>query len=661
MFGKNIMGIIASLLIFIGLVSFAVLIYDQLPNFAKIGGMFLLSGALVATGLLLGRKQKTPFSTSLLGCGIGSVYISIITTHLVFNAIPSLAVYLFLLVWVVGILFITQKFQYGSIFRLVCQLGILFSVGLAWMSDLSALEYILISLYTYAGFFIIERKNTSQNLIFNLGNILIATTFAILCSIHIANPPAAPALQVLLTVINPCLFAAFILFRLFATGKLMPAVTRFGVVALSISTVLLFIGLGAGLAPLKEINHASYYLAFMALILVVNLPAIAKNIHLSLYQGVLVISAIVFAALGNGLANLLFPSYGCTGLLLVYVPLLCWGIAKKRGFYLQTAHVFLILDIIATYFLTSYNAFYTPMVLPFISAVWYGIMLLCLAATVVYLYKNRLTTAIEPTKFYLYFAANFIILLSMLHLGGEFSVFYGLVGCGLLHFITVSSGYFYKWDSSFRFFPKNTSPYEIGFANKSVFLLVVSSLLFLIYIPTLLVPMLPLPLHILLVLTAALHVIIRIRPLYTAFAGSRWLGTFIGGKTTLFVLAVMLSIFNFSNYPYLISLLLLLVACSCIYIGFAKNFASLRIYGLVLTIASVLKLVTIDIAELNSIVRVGAFIGGGLLCFIVSRLYNTAHKKALAGAAVQADNNTPAPLQNNNVPPPTGPQNSPTV
>ncbi|MGL6199484.1 MAG: DUF2339 domain-containing protein [Lachnospiraceae bacterium] len=88
-----------------------------------------------------------------------------------------------------------------------------------------------------------------------------------------------------------------------------------------------------------------------------------------------------------------------------------------------------------------------------------------------------------------------------------------------------------------------------------------------------------------------------------------------------------MSTFDLSNYPYIVSILLVLIACICIAVGFKKDFTSFRVYGLVLTIAAVLKLVTYDIMKLNSMIRVGAFVVGGILCFMISRLYNNASKK----------------------------------
>ena len=67
-------------------------------------------------------------------------------------------------------------------------------------------------------------------------------------------------------------------------------------------------------------------------------------------------------------------------------------------------------------------------------------------------------------------------------------------------------------------------------------------------------------------------------------------------------------------------------------IGFCEAFVAggvkpLRTYGLILVIFSVLKMVTFDIASTDSIIRVAAFIGGGLLCFGISWAYNRAEKE----------------------------------
>ena len=54
---------------------------------------------------------------------------------------------------------------------------------------------------------------------------------------------------------------------------------------------------------------------------------------------------------------------------------------------------------------------------------------------------------------------------------------------------------------------------------------------------------------------------------------------------------------------------------------------TLRLYGVVLSLLCVLKLVTYDVAGQTTILRVVAFIGGGMICFAISALYSYAVKK----------------------------------
>ncbi|MGL6199486.1 MAG: hypothetical protein ACRC3H_11200 [Lachnospiraceae bacterium] len=157
-FGKNIMGIIASLLIFIALISFAILIYDKITDLIKCCGMYLLSIGLGFTGFWFGRKKRNPFTISLLSCGVGGIYISIIATHLVFHYISGIMIYVLLFIWVSGLMLLKEKLQYQKLFRIICQLGVLFSLFLAYADTISILEYALISLYTFISFGIINIK-----------------------------------------------------------------------------------------------------------------------------------------------------------------------------------------------------------------------------------------------------------------------------------------------------------------------------------------------------------------------------------------------------------------------------------------------------------------------------------------------------------------------
>ena len=61
--------------------------------------------------------------------------------------------------------------------------------------------------------------------------------------------------------------------------------------------------------------------------------------------------------------------------------------------------------------------------------------------------------------------------------------------------------------------------------------------------------------------------------------------------------------------------------------GFGIRVKSLRIYGLVLSMVSVFKLLLIDIAYGGLLQLAAVFFVSGLLCFAISMIYNMIDKK----------------------------------
>jgi hypothetical protein len=79
--------------------------------------------------------------------------------------------------------------------------------------------------------------------------------------------------------------------------------------------------------------------------------------------------------------------------------------------------------------------------------------------------------------------------------------------------------------------------------------------------------------------------------------------------------------------PYIFSIIIIL--CGLIYIagGFVLKNAVIRISGLTVSIIAVIKMTIIDVWETQSIVRVVALIIGGVICFVISAIYNKTAKK----------------------------------
>ena len=124
MFGKNLMGIFASILIFISLVIFATLILPHLTDTLKMLAMYIASAAVLSAGLLLHRKNRENlFYIAIIGCGAGSLYLSLLLSNLYFEVIGDMALYGLILLWAVFIKYLTKI--KSLVFNIIGQAGIL--------------------------------------------------------------------------------------------------------------------------------------------------------------------------------------------------------------------------------------------------------------------------------------------------------------------------------------------------------------------------------------------------------------------------------------------------------------------------------------------------------------------------------------------------------
>jgi len=131
---------------------------------------------------------------------------------------------------------------------------------------------------------------------------------------------------------------------------------------------------------------------------------------------------------------------------------------------------------------------------------------------------------------------------------------------------------------------------------------------------------------------SALSLALALFKIKNVFSGNdnNMLGVLTGIKFTVLVLAVVYGHTSWFDQAYWFSIVCMLIALVCIIVGFKGQAKSLRLYGLVMTLVCVLKLVTYDVANLNTPLRVFALIFGGIICFIISAIYNYTTKKIVS-------------------------------
>lgn len=177
--GKSLLSIIASILIFIGLITFAALIFDKLGVWGQVSLMYIFSVALYSAGLFMFTKKQNMFSLSLWGCGVGSVYISIFSTRLHFNLFTDISLYCALAAWSLIILLVYSKIQNNlpiNIASIAISLSVIF--GAVKASNINEFSFIAIYFILLVGgfTFLLEKKKVFLSNIFMCITSFIALT-----------------------------------------------------------------------------------------------------------------------------------------------------------------------------------------------------------------------------------------------------------------------------------------------------------------------------------------------------------------------------------------------------------------------------------------------------------------------------------------------------
>ncbi len=126
--GKNTMAVGASILTFIALVLFARVIAYYLTDEIKMALMFLFSFCIVGAGEFYARKEKSnkSWANVLLGVGVGALMISLFVSHAYFKAFNIYVLYGLMTAVTLYISYLDKK--RSIIFAVIGQLGVIISL-----------------------------------------------------------------------------------------------------------------------------------------------------------------------------------------------------------------------------------------------------------------------------------------------------------------------------------------------------------------------------------------------------------------------------------------------------------------------------------------------------------------------------------------------------
>ena len=617
--GKYIIGGMASLLIFIGAISFIGLVWNQMTPLVKLSILNTIALILTGVGFKTIRTRKNAVSSIILGTGAGLLFISILSANLAFHMIGSQISLLLAGLWAVFFI-LTSRYTRQFFTVIIAYIGsyIALFLGLILMqSNLDLLVLILFALCISAVMLWYTAKG--PRIRFRISIILSAVsnvTILFGCYLDglLSNPPMLTG-YVYQTVVLVLIYLLLnMLYRNLNDGDTVPVYLLAGIGVSVLTLIHLLYLLGVYLT--QTLTPLTCYLLFFSVHLIQffltsRYTKTADPWLGGYYGGILAITMLYLNIEWRGTpAGIIF-----VGLLLVV----------NEKVLKRAAHPLLISGILL--FDTLFLAFGTPDIRIgiMIGVLQIGLMLYVLRDN---LQKKQyeLTNLLKSLGLFVFIINSFTIPRSVSHfLWIRFSIGSGnspygfllavLVLCGLVRW-----GYFKNWkDPKFVFWSWNIECYKDPFMQGVFYL--ISTILYLVGLVELSIEN---QTGYKLIFTGLTLVIagIQSREILKEEHSHLLGGIWICIKYILFTWVVLYSFTSLTFASPVYSILGLLIAIGNITAGFRWKAKGVRQSGLALAILMVVKFIVIDLHQENSITRVAALIAGGGLCFLISFIYN---------------------------------------
>ncbi len=182
-FGRNVIGLAAVILVFLGLIFLGILVIPTLENIVRCAAMWLISLALVLAGLLTTRRRQNTFSISLLGGGMGAVFISVLITHVYFHYLGEIPAFGLLLAWMAACMALIRRLD-SIVLSVIVHVGMVVSVCFAYAIGFSETRLPLVVTYQMLACILVVvgdvfcmKKTYRSGLLTSLVLILIASLF----------------------------------------------------------------------------------------------------------------------------------------------------------------------------------------------------------------------------------------------------------------------------------------------------------------------------------------------------------------------------------------------------------------------------------------------------------------------------------------------------
>ena len=615
--GKNVIGILASVLFFIAFIVFGTYIYQNLGNMGK--SILLYTGSIIITvvGLGVHKKLENNFSLSLIGCGMGCFYICLIINTVYFGFLSKLGLYALVLVWLLGMSMLSKRYES----MLLCIIGecglylsVFFGVASPDISDVlwfSFFVFFLVADIFYLRFCSVD-KDSPLYLISTICSTICCVCIAFrnrsICLSYIEKGGANDATVFMyICIVLACLGYVFyhfhkemkqstndcdILGSFFASVYFFIIMLIYGVMVYTIhggitkasglDFIMLFIFSVVAMIYLELYIEKKQWAEFDNMVYFLNVPCLLLQMVICMIQ-------------------LDWHKYNL--FILPIVVLLGYGFYRGKRLYQASAITLLLLHCLFAG---------EPTILHFVFTV--GMFALAFV-----LQKKYTESYSGVTKVFLYLLWFMYFIRPAIDLNEFLSDFH--LNATTLFVLLLTPFQVFALKSEFIKNYKDLSEKE----EYMEILVRIGNIVLVCLGICCLHSSIPWEASLLLVLATSVLCFIGLKDIVMNSEKNSGIGFYVGIKSTLYFVAV------FSSTPIsnkiLISVLLLSIALVAILIGFVIRMKSFRVYGLVLTMLSVVKLTLFDIDYSSTLGTVAALLVCGILCFIINFSYNMLSSK----------------------------------
>lgn len=587
--GKSLMGIFASVLIFISLILFATLLLPYFNDTAKMITTYVISFAFLGAGLWKMKKDpQNKFYIALTGCGMGALYISLLLSNMYFKVLGDIPLYVLIAIWGIGVVVFSK--ERSKVFQVIGELGItiamLFGCTLC-VGDGDVVKFIVLIVFYIISFGVFYgvhyQKEFVDNLMQHIFNVINLSFVGIACLGFGGEAIARVEVWMLFILVLVSLASTF----WHKAEKESFSFCFFGIVYIIMGYVIV-----NAMCTRTWIFGIIAYVTSIILMALYQWKKTSEEDGKFAVQWFLYIVAIIgVCCWKNGF------TYGAVPLLIL--PALAAGFLTKNilfryaGLLVGTVYLFSGHDM---------NVY-----------VHYLLCLVVVAAAHALLYWRK--------DCYQLGYKICVYLLTLLTLLQSAPILYKLFDkddfIGLIIFVILVAYNLFAMKSSFALDKKTGEKESPALYHLVNAVLMITGLVAIGEQPASAVE------HIIWIVVTLITFLINSKN-YLDKRENMVAGVYVGIKFVLFLIVVLDS---FEAVNYVISISCLLFAILSIIIGFAGDYKSLRMFGLVLSMISIFKLIMIDISYANTLGNALSFFGSGILCFVISLIYNYIDKK----------------------------------